>query len=117
MERDALLDEFMTRRGDLATDLLKYISAETSVADGIETWLQEHLAFVENWQRVIEDVQRIDSALDFPVFATNLKRILQLIRPVGNLRNNGAKWLAHVIKPKWRKQLIPFIIRCDRGSD
>jgi glutamate dehydrogenase len=79
MERDALLDEFMTRRGNLAADLLKNIGSETSVADGMFTWLDEHLVFVENWNLVIEDVQR-SGVHDFALYSMTSRKLGDLIR-------------------------------------
>jgi glutamate dehydrogenase len=78
MERDALLDEFMTRRGNLAADLLKNIGSKTPVAEGMFTWLDEHLIFVENWNRVIEDVQR-SGKHDFALYSMTSRKLGDLI--------------------------------------
>jgi len=79
MERDALLDEFMTRRGNLAADLLKNIGSETEVAEGMFNWLDEHLVFVENWNQVIEDVQR-SGMHDFALYSMTSRKLGDLIR-------------------------------------
>ncbi len=79
MERDALLDEFMTRRGDLASDVLKSTDEGISVTDGMFAWLDGHLTFVENWQRVIEDVQR-SGIQDFALYSMTSRKLGDLVR-------------------------------------
>jgi glutamate dehydrogenase len=79
MERDALLDEFMTQRGSLASDVLKHIDEETSVDEGVENWLNEHRELVESWQQVIEGAQR-SGVQDFALYSMTSRKLGDLVR-------------------------------------
>ncbi len=79
MERDALLDEFMTQRGALTADVLKYIKEETSVEEGVNNWLKEHHDLVESWHQVIEGVQR-SGAQDFALYSMTSRKLGDLVR-------------------------------------
>ncbi len=79
MERDALLDEFMTQRGSLTSDALKHIDEETSVAEGVENWLNEHCELVESWHQVIDGAQR-SGAQDFALYSMTSRKLGDLVR-------------------------------------
>lgn len=78
MERDALLDEFMTRRGSLTADALNNINDEISTTEGVENWLNEHRDFVENWHQVIEDTQR-SGVQDFALYSLTSRKLGDLV--------------------------------------
>jgi glutamate dehydrogenase len=79
MERDALLDEFMTQRGSLTSDALKHIGEEKSVSEGVENWLAEHRELVESWHQVIEGAQR-SGVQDFALYSMTSRKLGDLVR-------------------------------------
>jgi NAD-specific glutamate dehydrogenase len=79
MERDALLDEFMTQRGSLTSDALKHIDEETSVSEGVENWLNKHRELVESWHQVIEGAQR-SGVQDFALYSMTSRKLGDLVR-------------------------------------
>ncbi len=84
MERDALQDEFMTRRGSLTAHMLKETGIngnETSLSmvEATRNWVASHEEFVSSWRQVIEDVQR-SGIQDFALYSMTSRKLDDLVR-------------------------------------
>ncbi len=79
MERDALQDEFVTRRGSLAAQVLISQNQAGSAEEGVSAWLGEHEEFVSSWFQVIDDAKRT-GIQDFALFSMTSRKLGDLMR-------------------------------------